>query len=140
MIKKPNNTINYNLLILLISTFITLLSLEIVCRFIYKPPNLITNTKECYDDVVFLLAECVNGKINGSVKIWNVDGKLSSNATWTDDSPFNSLEYEWHKNGTLKKEVGYIAGDLIHSNCWDNSGNEIKCPESNDKFRYKRSS
>ena len=94
--------------------------------------------KECYDDVVFLLAECVNGKINGSVKIWNVDGKLSSNATWTDDSPFSSLEYEWHKNGTLKKEVGYIAGDLIHSNCWDNSGNEIKCPESNDKFRYKR--
>lgn len=51
MKKKLKKIINANFLVTITSIFFTLLSLEIICRFIYKPPNLLTNTKECFDDI-----------------------------------------------------------------------------------------
>ena len=77
-------------------------------------------------------AEFVNGKLDGTSRVWSVDGNLYSKSEYSNDQP-HGVWIIFHSNGTLMHEVQYEYGQKHGVEKWYYENGQLK---SEQKFSY----
>ena len=77
-------------------------------------------------------AEFVNGKLDGTSKVWLEDGTLFSDSQYSNDQPHGSWK-KFHPNGKLMFAVNYEYGQKHGHEKWYYENGNIK---SEQKFDY----
>ena len=77
-------------------------------------------------------AEFVNGKLDGTSRVWSVDGNLYSKSEYSNGQP-HGVWIIFHSNGTLMHEVQYEYGQKHGVEKWYYENEQLK---SEQKFSY----
>ena len=77
-------------------------------------------------------AEFVNGKLDGTIKVWLEDGTLYSVSKYSNDQPHGTWK-KFHPNGKLMFEVNYEYGQKNGYEKWYYENGSIK---SEQEFDY----
>ena len=77
-------------------------------------------------------AEFVNGKLDGTSRVWSVDGNLYSKSEYSNGQP-HGVWIIFHSNGTLMHEVQYEYGQKHGVEKWYYENGQLK---SEQKFSY----
>ena len=77
-------------------------------------------------------AEFVNGKLDGTCRVWSVDGNLYSKSEYSNGQP-HGVWIIFHSNGTLMHEVQYEYGQKHGVEKWYYTNGQLK---SEQKFSY----
>ena len=77
-------------------------------------------------------AEFVNGKLDGTSRVWSVDGNLYSKSEYSNDQP-HGVWIIFHSNGVLMHEVQYEYGQKHGVEKWYYENGQLK---SEQKFSY----
>ena len=77
-------------------------------------------------------AEFVNGKLDGTSRVWSVDGNLYSKSEYSNGQP-HGVWIIFHSNGALMHEVQYEYGQKHGVEKWYYENGQLK---SEQKFSY----
>ena len=130
--KKPFIFFNPFLLIMYLSFLFTGCTLFGIKNKLSPTPNKDIESSYYQNGNLEYEAEYINGKLDGTSRVWSEDGSLFSESEYSHGQPHGTWK-KFHPNGSLMYEVQYEFGQKHGDEKWYYENKQLK---SEQKFSY----